>query len=178
MSLHPSRLCFSLLSLSFFSDCPSLSLCLTLFFWLASGLGKGTLLLLLLLLLLLKVKWKVDRFVLPITTSPGERAISAIASRKSSRARRSSSSSSNGSKQVLWVHGTAGEGSKVSCFSSLSAVWTRFNSDSGRGVFFSAKCPRLWLFNIGLTKKIHSTDSVALRIQWDYLDSDLRGVKA
>lgn len=33
------------------------------FFWLASGLGKGT---------LLKVKWKVDRFVLPITTSPGK----------------------------------------------------------------------------------------------------------
>lgn len=36
------------------------------FFWLASGMGKGT--------VLLKVQWKVDRFVLPITTSPGERA--------------------------------------------------------------------------------------------------------
>lgn len=35
-------------------------------FWLASGMGKGT--------LLLKVKWKVDRFVLPITTSPGNQA--------------------------------------------------------------------------------------------------------
>lgn len=60
---------------------PYSSLCLFCFpfFWLASGLGKGT--------LLLKVKWKVDRFVLPITTSPGKQAPNIRVQ----------------SKQVLWV---------------------------------------------------------------------------
>lgn len=68
------------------------------FFWLASGMGKGT--------VLLKVQWKVDRFVLPITTSPGERAPSI----------------SQSLEQTGPVSATLQAQGGSSCF--LSAAWT------------------------------------------------------
>lgn len=119
----------------------SLHLCLfyfLFFFWLASGLGKGT-------LLLLKVKWKVDRFLLPITTSPGKLASTKCVSEF------------RANQQTGPVSATLQASKAISGFSS--AGWTCLTLTQ----VDVCQVPSSMAFNRGLTKQIHRADSEALQ---------------
>lgn len=110
--------------------------CPLFFFLVASGLGNDA---------LLKVKWKDDRFVLPMAASPGEPRESYTSLWFKGRAVNRSCESN-----------TVGRGRDV--LFSLCTVST-FTSDSG-GV--SAKCPLPLAFNRGLTKHSHKAGSVSV----------------